>query len=810
MNPYKLATLVCLGFFTLTINAIAKPFPASAVGTVHPRVSPDGSQIAASYQGALHIVPVEGGILKRVTHGTDWDTVPVWSPKGDRIAYLNGRDPRGGTLRVINTSNHSNVDLPTVVQGRGPLFFSRDGNKVLGRLSENRNAQNPAWVDLETGAVVELKIRQVDPSVISFNRLSYCLSTDGSKIVYVMHQDVLGEQSGNQGPMADVYVMDVDGMNQKKLFQWPARIYSLTADPKSNAIYAVTDLGTAHNDIWHIPLRDSLKKAKRLTFGMADEQWVSVSNDGMSLVYGDNRHGPAGIVVSQPLSPQEKWVPIHGIDFGVEEGTLDLEVFENGAPTVARISLRKIGGKFHSPPGSLYRFTLGIGHFYTDSASFSVPAGNYKLVALKGPEFIPFEKSISVSGGGTTKVSVQLKPWINMGERGWYSGENHVHANYGYGSWYNNPATLMRQCQGEDLNVCNAVVANSDGDGVYDREFFLGRSDPHSEPNHILYWNQEFRATLWGHMTLFNLSQLVEPVFTGFKHTTNPWDVPTNAEVASHTHEQDGIVSYTHPAGNPKDLYDQAYAAKGLPVDAALGRIDSMDIMGHAYVGSVELWYRLLNSGLNVSAAAGTDCFLNRIASYPPGWGRAYVKIPDGLSYSAWVNGQRDGRAFVTNGPMVFLEVEGTGLSNTVHLAGDRAVAIKAEARSHFPMESADLIFNGESIRKLKITEDGKLASFDGKLLIETSGWLALRVAGPGGPYIIRNELYAHTNPVFIDMKDKPLNSPEDAAYFIKWIDRLEADFEKRKQYPNEKSRLRVLRELNDARLVYQNIIGQN
>jgi len=44
----------------------------------------------------------------------------------------------------------------------------------------------------------------------------------------------------------------------------------------------------------------------------------------------------------------------------------------------------------------------------------------------------------------------------------------------------------------------------------------------------------------------------------------------------------------------------------------------------------------------------------------------------------------------------------------------------------------------------------------------------------------------------------------------IKWIDRLEADFEKRKQYPNEKSRLRVLRELDDARNVYRNIVSQS
>src|SRR3989454_12286574 len=93
-------------------------------------------------------------------------------------------------------------------------------------------------------------------------------------------------------------------------------------------------------------------------------------------------------------------------------------------------------------------------------------------------------------------------------------------------------------CEGEDLNVCNLMVANSDGDGVFDREFFRGRLDARSTSRTLLYWNQEFRSTIWGHMTFANLGQLVEPIFTGFKDTTNPWDVPTNADLAGRSEER--------------------------------------------------------------------------------------------------------------------------------------------------------------------------------------------------------------------------------------------------------------------------------
>ena len=100
--------------------------------------------------------------------------------------------------------------------------------------------------------------------------------------------------------------------------------------------------------------------------------------------------------------------------------------------------------------------------------------------------------------GQTHEVAVELERWVHMAKDGWYSGELHIHANYGYGNWFNTPQTMRQQCVGEDLNVCNFMVANSDADVVYDRPFFRGGPNPLSAAENILYWNQEFRSTLWG------------------------------------------------------------------------------------------------------------------------------------------------------------------------------------------------------------------------------------------------------------------------------------------------------------------------
>ena len=254
-------------------------------------------------------------------------------------------------------------------------------------------------------------------------------------------------------------------------------------------------------------------------------------------------------------------------------------------------------------------------------------------------------------------MTVELERWVHMAKDGWYSGELHIHANYGYGSWFNTPETMRQQCVGEDLNVCNFMVANSDADVVFDRPFFRGGPDPLSTPENILYWNQEFRSTIWGHMTLVNLEQVVEPVFTGFEGTTNPWDTPSNADIADRTHWQKGVVNYTH-VSQAEDWSKTPYAAKAIPIDVALGKIDTLDI-NNSWAASVPLWYRLLNCGFRVPATAGTDVFLNRIGSNLPGGDRVYVHIDGPLTYAGWIDGLKAGRSFVTNGPMLTFTVNG-------------------------------------------------------------------------------------------------------------------------------------------------------
>jgi hypothetical protein len=360
---------------------------------------------------------------------------------------------------------------------------------------------------------------------------------------------------------------------------------------------------------------------------------------------------------------------------------------------------------------------------------------------------------------------------------------------------------------GEDLNVCNFMVANSDTDGVFDRPFFRGGPDPLSGPRTVLWWNEEFRSTIWGHMTLVNLRQVVEPIFTGFLDTTNPWDIPTNADIADRTHLQNGLVNYTHIAQNAADPYLGAYTAKGLPIDAALGKIDSLDI-NNSYSGSVPLWYRLLNCGFRLPATAGTDCFLNRIRSRLPGSDRAYVLIDGDFSYGRWIEGIRAGRSFVTNGPFLELSAGGKGLGETIRLAVPGDVRVVAKAWSRFPLERVELVHDGEVVATAKVAGNGSRwdAVHEQSLHIERSGWLALRAAGPAHPDNPGGPSYAHTSAIYCDVEGRPAQAGDDAEFFLAWIDRLQAAVRARDRIPSPELKAHVQAQFAAAREVYKRI----
>jgi TolB protein len=396
---------------------------------------------------------------------------------------------------------------------------------------------------------------------------------------------------------------------------------------------------------------------------------------------------------------------------------------------------------------------------------------------------------------------VQMHHWIDMAARGWYSGDSHVHLHTG-GPINVKVADALVAARAEGVNYVNLCVSNSVGDDIRDAEMITGKPHTASTDRHLLVFGEEMRSTIYGHMQFFGINKLVEPQYTGFDQTPNSYDFPANHVMAAEAVRQGGLVTYGHPifAGEPfpfgKDLAKASGAARELPVNAVLGVVQAIDLMSYNSDEnlSAELWYKLLNCGLKLSASVGTDALLDQ-STEPLGGDRVYVKTAGPLTMQSWLDGLKSGRSFVTNGPIPTLEVNGKGPGESCDLAVAGNVRIAVTVESYVPFNKIEVIVNGEVAAHDDSSGDSpglRVRRLDFELPIERSSWIALRVRGPESPIVFDGPVWAHTNPVYVSIAGQRITSRQDAEYFVEWIEQLLRAVDARNRFASVENRRQV------------------
>ncbi len=366
-------------------------------------------------------------------------------------------------------------------------------------------------------------------------------------------------------------------------------------------------------------------------------------------------------------------------------------------------------------------------------------------------------------------------------------------------------ANALVAARAEGVNFVNLCVSNNVGDDIRDAESITGRPYAASTDRQLIVFGEEMRSTIYGHMQFFGIDRLVEPQYTGFDGTPNHHDFPANYVMAAEAVRQGGVVTYGHPlfAGQPfpfeKDLAKASGAARELPIDAVLGVVHAVDLMSYNSDEdrSAELWYRLLNCGLKLSACVGTDALLDR-STDPLGGDRVYVKTVGPLTMRSWLDGLKSGRSFVSNGPILTLEVNGKGPGETCELAAAGKVRVGVTVESYVPFRSIDVIVNGKvaahdhTAAAAGEAAGSRVRRFDVALPIERSSWIALRVRGPDHPLVFDGPVWAHTSPVYVKVGGQGIESRDDAAYFVVWIEHMLKAVAARNRYASVENRRQV------------------
>jgi hypothetical protein len=389
-----------------------------------------------------------------------------------------------------------------------------------------------------------------------------------------------------------------------------------------------------------------------------------------------------------------------------------------------------------------------------------------------------------------------------MAAQGWYSGDSHVHLHTG------GPITVtisdaILAARAEGLNYVNLCVSNNLGDDIRDPELISGQPNAASTDRHLLVFGEEMRSSIYGHMQFFGIRKFVEPQYTGFDNTPNKLDFPSNYTMAKDACDQGGVVTYGHPMlKNAPDAFGTDLtaangAARELPIDAVLGAVHAMDIMSYNSdeTLSSDLWYRLLNCGLKIAACVGTDALLDN-STDPLGGSRVYVKTNAPFTMKSWLDGMKNGRTFVTNGPIPLLTVNEHELGDTCEMASAGSVHVRATVDSLVPVSSLELVVNGEVVKTLAVktepTVDLQHLKWELDIPVTKSCWVALRVRGQDDLRVFDGPAWAHTSPVYVSVAGAKIASREDAKYFVEWIEQMLRVVAVRNRYPTSSDREQV------------------
>jgi hypothetical protein len=383
---------------------------------------------------------------------------------------------------------------------------------------------------------------------------------------------------------------------------------------------------------------------------------------------------------------------------------------DDGKPTMGQFVFRDTQGRVY--PSRSRRLAPDLFFhdqiYRADGEEVLLPPGQYQVSYSRGPEYLVLKKSVTVPAAAEHRESFRLKRWIKLADRGWYSGDHHVHAagcaHYEAPTEGVTPADMMRHILGEDLNV--GCVLSWGPCWYYQKQFFEGTVHKLSTKDYVMRYDVEvsgFPSQHAGHLCLLRLKEddytyphetEFDWKFGGregrFKGTKTSeigewptWDLP----ILKWGKEQGAVVGFSHSgwglqlpdygpdgqriplAGRQPPLGMRGRAADKLPdyamppfdgiganefvVDTVHGVCDFISSVDTPAVWELNIWYHTLNCGMTTRISGETD--FPCIYGDKVGLGRIYVKLDPAkqkqqLDFDAWVDGIRDGRSYCCDG----------------------------------------------------------------------------------------------------------------------------------------------------------------
>ena len=782
--------------------------------------APDSRVLVYSTAGSLWKQKLDSPVAEQLTAGPGYDYQPDCSPDGRWVVYssyandaieLWALNLSTGKVGQLTSGGAVNVEPRFSPDGKRIAFVSSSYNKHLhifvGQFANGELTNVKRLTGENRSELPRYYYSEFD------HEISPAWAPDGAELIFVSNRGHIYGTGGfwrmKAEPGAEAHEIRYEET------AWKARP---DFSPDGKRIVYASYLGQQWHQLWVMPAVGG--DPFPLSYGDFDNISPRWSPDGRRIAFVSNRGGNTSLWTQEiPGGAQNQVIPREK-RYLRPMGRLAIQVLDVlGRPTPARTFVTGEDGRAYAPDDawmyaddSFVRSERSFeAHYFHSSgkAELTVPAGRVDVDVMKGFEYRVEQRSVQVAANQITKITFQLRPLTlaHQAYSHWISGDVHVHMNYG-GSYRNTPKNLVAQAAAENLSVIEDLIVNKE-QRIPDIGYFSANPDPASTASTLLLHGQEFHTSYWGHLGLLNLTQhFLIPDYAGYPNTAAASLSPTNADVTDMAHQQHALVGYVHPFDMFPDPAKDASLTNELPVDVALGKVDYIEVLGFSdHKSTAAVWYRLLNCGFHLPAAAGTDAMAN-FASLrgPVGLNRVYAEVPRGpFHIDSWLTSLKQGHTFATNGPLLGFTLGGHGLGDELRLpAGENKVRFSAWLRSIVPIDHLEVICDGRVVRVLELGDDRESAEVEDAIPVSQSGWCLLRAwSDKAEDPVLDAYPYATTSPIYMAVAGSAPKPTEDVAYFVAWIDRMIQDAKSNRDWNTQTEKNLVLNLFEQARAVY-------
>lgn len=248
----------------------------------YPAISPDGSQIAFTYQGDLYVVSTQGGRAMPVTAHPAHDFMPVWLPDGKTLAFASDRF---GNLDIfsIPASGGMATRLTYHTANDYPVSVSPDGRHIL---FNSRRADSERYADFPNGAMPELYSVPV-----TGGRNVMVLTTPSEAAVYnasatkIYYQDRKGYEDiwrkhHVSSITRDLWVYDSKNGTHTQLTTFGGEDRNPVVDAQENYLYYLSEESGSFN-VHRLALKAGNEKTLITTFRNHPVRFLTMSSTGV-------------------------------------------------------------------------------------------------------------------------------------------------------------------------------------------------------------------------------------------------------------------------------------------------------------------------------------------------------------------------------------------------------------------------------------------------------------------------------------------------------------------------------------------------